>query len=316
MPTTALTDVPRAPRTVQVDDALSRELLVAALRVSFAPRRIGRALLAWATVGVLLGLVTHSATWGWIVGAGVPAVLAARVALTTVARFRAVARPGSSITSGYDASGRLVLVRETGDLVLPAGSAAVTLRGRVAVIAGDTRRSLLLTARELLTDVDVEYLTTPPVPLPWSVAVPPATRRRLMRAGLRARLGTPAGLLLLCWLVLALGLVFLAFPPAEATAISLVVLVLGPALGVLGARRVLYRPGTVRAGLTDEGLCVAGLLPRPVTFRPRTHLTRTPYALLLRRRGLVHALPPDLVPDEHLPDVRRALDPPDPPRAG
>jgi hypothetical protein len=302
---TKLAAHPRPPLTVQVDAGLRTELVTAALRVSFLRQRVAGLLIIATLVGLLGWLSTRRPAIGLSIGLGAALLLGLASLLLTVKRVRAVARPGTTITSGYDEFGRLLLIRNTGELVV-GPSPAVVRRGRIAVVERCPPLPHLVTPGELITPDDAEMLTRVPAPLPWSITLTVPMRRELLREARLSVVRSPLAMASIALLILNAFWLFLLDPGVAIVPVG----VLAGVFACSGAyyRHFVVRTGrTIHAGMDDAGLSVIGWGPRDLTFAAPTHVTRTKHALVLRRRVTRYVLPRDLIPDEHFEQVYRAL---------
>lgn len=303
-----MTGISRASIQVTVDAALRGRMVGTGLRATLTPARVSRGFLGWVVVGSLVWLLSRSLPLAVVIGLVLPVVLLVVSALRTLLRVRRAVSEGSVLTSAYDDRGRVVITRDSGDLVLEPGTlSSVERRDDVAVVRWRQRRGPLVTPSALLTDEDVVRLTTdPPVSeLPYCVEVTREIRRDIFLGSLQSALRTPAVIVLLPLLALEFWVGFLL--PGYRWLSLLAVLEPLVLVGLVwsGTRRT-YRPGSeARAGVDREGLRLSVPFHPPLVRRAQIRrISRTGRCLLVvRRNGTRMALPRDLLPSAAMRDL-------------
>ena len=161
MPPTEFVDIPRPPLTVTCDGSLVRPMAAQAWRATFPPTNIVLRYAVTTVLGVVVWVSTHSAflTAAIAVLAPTAALLVSRARLHQ--SIRSVVGAGRVLTSGYDAEGRFVVDRVTGSLDFAEGAVRdLTRVDGVAVVRSRSRQPAFVTASELITAADADFLTS------------------------------------------------------------------------------------------------------------------------------------------------------------
>ncbi|GAA2738488.1 hypothetical protein GCM10009867_29900 [Pedococcus aerophilus] len=160
MPPTEFVDTPRPPLTISCDGSLVRPVATQAWKATFPPANIALRYAVTAVLGVVVWLSTHSEFLTAAIAVLAPTVVLVVSRLRLHQSIRAVVGPGRELTSGYDGEGRFVVDRATGSLDFAAGAVRDVARvDGVAVVRSRSRLPAFVTASELLTADDVEFLT-------------------------------------------------------------------------------------------------------------------------------------------------------------
>jgi hypothetical protein len=197
--------VPRDPLSVTCDARLRHALASSALRAALTPTAVARVSAMWLLLGLVFWFASGAFAPFLIVGVALPVTLLAVSVLRVLRGLRAALPIGSVVTSSYDAEGRLVITRATGERVLGAGWAdAVERHGEVAVIRRRGRRTApLVTPSALVTEEDAEHLTSrtsaPPSALRYGLVVTREVQCDLYSGQLRAMMRHPAMIACSCW---------------------------------------------------------------------------------------------------------------------
>lgn len=309
MPTTEFVDTPRPTRTITCDGSLVRPMAAQAWKATFPPANIALRYAVTAVLGVVVWLSTHSAFLTAAIAVIAPTVVLLVSRLRLHQSIRAVVGPGRVLTSGYDVEGRFVVERATGSLDFAAGAVKdVTRVDGVAVVRSRSRQPAFVTASELLTADDADFLTStssngdavegfraahPEVTAP--LVVTPAVQKATVRLMRRALVRHP-----FLQVAVAASVVTIAVADHRLRA-ALVVAVLGVAVVVIlefglvrTGTKALFSEGTVvGAALVDDGLVlyVPGYPPRLGTDELRTVRGDDDGVIIRTRRQRVHLLP-------------------------
>lgn len=309
--------VPRGPLSVTCDARLRSALASYALRAALTPAAVARVFAMWLLLGLVFWFASGAFAPFLVVGVVMPATLLGLTVLRTLRSVRAALPIGGVVTSSYDAQGRLVITRATGERVLGAGWAdAVERRGDVAVIRRRGRRTApLVTPSALVTEEDAARLTSgvsaPDTGLRHQLVVTPAVQKDMYAGQLRAMVRHPAMiaivvLVVICAVLVALLPAGLAWRMGLLLAVALgFVFVVMPRVGI----RQLYPVGAVLSADVSEDALLLDIpgLPSRIPLDRLDAVERTPHCLVLHRRGSARrlVLPRDLLPADVLGDEAR-----------
>ncbi|KQU66504.1 hypothetical protein ASD62_19130 [Phycicoccus sp. Root563] len=309
MPPTEFVDTPRPARTITCDGSLVRPMAAEAWKATFPPANIALRYAVTAVLGVVVWLSTHSAFLTAAIAVLAPTVVLLVSRLRLHQSIRAVVGAGRVLTSGYDAQGRFVVDRATGSLDFAAGAArAVTRVGEVTVVRSRSRQPAFVTASELLTADDADFLTStsangdlvegfraahPEVTSPLLVtpAVQQATVRLMRRALVRhpfLQVAVAASVL-----TVAISDHRLLAAAVVATLGLAVVVILEFGLVRTGTKALFSEGTVVGAALLDDGLVlhVPGYPSHLGTDELRTVRADDDGVVIRTRRQRVHLLP-------------------------